>query len=367
MVRGGKPDGNDRSPVREAAAPRITWPPPTARDCRRHLAPRVLSRPSPAAPPAPDLEQPGLIGLLYGNGDFRRPLEVIPFTQARNRWGNERGRDWSARWRGFLEGSITGEVTLQVSARDGVRCTVGDQVVIDALSTPGAHTGTLVMEKAHRAPVTIEFACRSGGAELSLAWRWGDVPFAPIPDTAWSHRASQRAEAEQSLVGEGDLATPGAHAVGFRVVQAPWPDTPPQPASVPFVRQCVKPPSDVVKQRPDSNRPYFRKRFLLPVPPDNSPDANIAAAGLHPSFREHNHSPGLEVCPNGDVLLVIYTSYSEYEPGVSLMGARSGTERISGRCRADLRHSRCERSRAAALDGLERERKTVPVLGIARA
>lgn len=322
VVRGGKPDSNDRLAGERgrrpedylASANRAGLPPSFG------ASGSVPSVPGSAA--APDLEQPGLVGVLYGNGDFRRPLEIIPLTQARNRWGNERGRDWSARWRGFLEGPITGEVTLQVSARDGVRCTVGDKVVIDALGTPGDHTGSVLMEKARRALVTIEFACRSGGAELSLAWRWGDLPFVPIPDKAWSHRASQRTEAEQSLVREGGLAAPGAHAVGFRVVQAAWSDTPPQSAYIPFVRQCVKPPSNVVKQHPDPQRPYFRKRFLLPVPPDNSPDADIAAAGLHPSFREHNHSPGLEVCPNGDILLVIYTSYSEYEPGVSLMGAR---------------------------------------------
>ncbi|RPJ81075.1 MAG: exo-alpha-sialidase, partial [Acidobacteria bacterium] len=48
----------------------------------------------------------------------------------------------------------------------------------------------------------------------------------------------------------------------------------------------------------------------------------IDAAGLHPSFRGHNHSPGFEVLPNGDLLLVIYTSYHEYEPGVSLIANR---------------------------------------------
>ena len=40
------------------------------------------------------------------------------------------------------------------------------------------------------------------------------------------------------------------------------------------------------------------------------------------SFRHHNHSPALTVCPNGDVLLVIYTSYREYEPEVSLISCR---------------------------------------------
>ena len=61
---------------------------------------------------------------------------------------------------------------------------------------------------------------------------------------------------------------------------------------------------------------------MMPTPLENSDRKVIDAAGLHPSFREHNHSPALEVLPNGDVLLVIYTSYNEYEPGVSLIAAR---------------------------------------------
>ena len=43
---------------------------------------------------------------------------------------------------------------------------------------------------------------------------------------------------------------------------------------------------------------------------------------MHPSFRRHNHSPALTVCPNGDVLMVIYTSYRESEPEVSLIASR---------------------------------------------
>src|SRR5262249_10428394 len=77
-----------------------------------------------------------------------------------------------------------------------------------------------------------------------------------------------------------------------------------------------------VTQGPPADRPYFRKRALLPIPPDNCPKDAILAAGLHPSFMGHNHSPGLAVCPNGDVLLVIYTSYHEYEPEVSPIASR---------------------------------------------
>ena len=114
----------------------------------------------------------------------------------------------------------------------------------------------------------------------------------------------------------------GRHHIGFRVIQAPMPDTKPSKYYPPFVQQGVRQATQHVKQGPDPAKPYLRKRYMLPIPPENAKREVIDAAGLHPSYRGHNHSPGLEICPNGDVMLIIYTSYSEYEPEVSLIGSR---------------------------------------------
>jgi len=114
----------------------------------------------------------------------------------------------------------------------------------------------------------------------------------------------------------------GYHNIGFRVVQAPMPTTPALLYEAPFVQQCVKQSTAGVTQGPDPDKPYFRKRFLIATPPDNGTGEEIDALALHPALRGHNHSPGLEVCPNGDVLMVTYTSYHEYEPGVSMMATR---------------------------------------------
>lgn len=142
------------------------------------------------------------------------------------------------------------------------------------------------------------------------------------------HRSANRAGMPPAFgscpasVGNKKSRASGEAGIGFRIVQAPMPKTKPTPATIPFVRQCVKCPGAQAKQAPEPTKPHFRKRYLLPIPPDNSPDVDIQAVGLPRAFRHHNHSPGFEVCPNGDLLLVIYTSYREYEPGVSLMAAR---------------------------------------------
>ena len=100
------------------------------------------------------------------------------------------------------------------------------------------------------------------------------------------------------------------------------PKTKPEPEQIPLARQNVKAPPKAKSLKQAPTQPYFRKRYLIPMPPDNATPEAIAAAGFPLSFRKHNHSPALEVCPNGDVLCVIYTSNFEYEPGTSLMAMR---------------------------------------------
>ena len=115
----------------------------------------------------------------------------------------------------------------------------------------------------------------------------------------------------------------GKHGIGFRVVKAPAPASEPAALVPSYLQQGVRQTTDHARIGPDPGRPHYRKRHLLPTPPENTGREAIDAAGLHPSIRWHNHSPGFEVCPNGDLLLVIYTaSYREYEPEVSLIGSR---------------------------------------------
>jgi len=124
---------------------------------------------------------------------------------------------------------------------------------------------------------------------------------------------------------EDDNNQLGYHNIGFRVVQGKMPETKPYDIQLPFPQHGVKQNNAHIKQSPDTERPYFRKRYLLPAPPETKGYADretIDAAGLHPAFRPHNHSPSLVVCPNGDLLYIVYTSYHEYEAGVSLIASR---------------------------------------------
>ena len=99
----------------------------------------------------------------------------------------------------------------------------------------------------------------------------------------------------------------GMHAIGFRMVEAPLPKSTPTPVPVPVTQLFVKQTGVPVSAAPDPHKPWFRQRAMLPIPPENTDEETIMASGLSPAVQGHNHSGGLAVAPNGDV---IYTAFS---------------------------------------------------------
>ena len=121
------------------------------------------------------------------------------------------------------------------------------------------------------------------------------------------------------------LNNQGNHSIGFRLVQALYPDTEPTIPYRSFAQECIKQNTTQADSGPDPQKPYFRKRNLLPTPPENTPVdqlSNISFLGFHPAILRHHHSPALEVCPNGDILAIYYTSVSETNPDVAMIASR---------------------------------------------
>jgi hypothetical protein len=70
---------------------------------------------------------------------------------------------------------------------------------------------------------------------------------------------------------------------------------------------------------------------MLPIPPENMNHDAIVASGLDPGLNGHNHSNGVTICENGDVLLVGFsstTSSTEYlaNPAFFISRLRFGAE-----------------------------------------
>jgi formylglycine-generating enzyme required for sulfatase activity len=154
---------------------------------------------------------------------------------------------------------------------------------------------------------------RGGGFMTARRGREEDDTFAPA-----YRRCANRAS-----------VAPGYHGqevIGFRVVMAPMPYAKPWPEHAPFTRRFVKSAGSVpVAGGPDPSKPWFQQRDMLPIPPENASTLEIEAAGFGGGVDDHNHSPGLAVLPNGDVLAIFFSSSaagSEYAPSTSFVATR---------------------------------------------
>jgi hypothetical protein len=83
---------------------------------------------------------------------------------------------------------------------------------------------------------------------------------------------------------------------------------PNNPDALPYHLAAIKQSPQPAGYGPKAATPYFTVRFALPVPPENDPDATGPLAGLSPDVWAHNHSPGLEILPNGDALAVYFSA-----------------------------------------------------------
>jgi len=78
--------------------------------------------------------EPGLAGTYFEESDFTRPGDQIDILDGvDNDWGSYRGNDWAARWAGYIECPVSGEITFTARAVDGIRLLTDGKVVIDGL------------------------------------------------------------------------------------------------------------------------------------------------------------------------------------------------------------------------------------------
>jgi len=117
---------------------------------------------------------------------------------------------------------------------------------------------------------------------------------------------------------------PGRHSIGFRVVQAPSPESKPPSFEPPFFHRCVKQTNQGVTQGPDPDKPYYRTRLIFP----NIGHSSLAEVGwkigLEKGYGGGHHNSALCVLPNGDLVAAYYNTIfgGERDPGVSIMTMR---------------------------------------------
>jgi len=103
--------------------------------------------------------------------------------------------------------------------------------------------------------------------------------------------------------------------IGFRVVMGELPKTKPLPVPPPPLHQqnVVQRSLEEISKGPDPDKPYFKgpRRYV-----------NIPRQMEGPVFAEHNHSPDIVACPNGDLLACWYSCVSERNREMTIAAAR---------------------------------------------
>ncbi len=267
-----------------------------------------------------DQFQLGLVGVIYDNVQSTKPLSqsrILYLNSLQLTWPTL--NDWSAVWQGSITAPVSGTVYFHAEVDDGLTLTIAGQTVIHTTQAVSEISGAIRMTAGEKYPLTLRYFQDGGASVMRIRWSWEgkqntDIPTDALTFTTWDALLQEKAFYSALAAGKK------LPSIGFRVVAAEMPHSAPLPEEKPFamqgIKQCYHP------SQMDENSPYFRKRFLLPIPPENVDKQAILAAGFSDYFGRHNHDPGFTVCPNGDLLVVLYTSVYEDEPEVALIATR---------------------------------------------
>lgn len=269
-----------------------------------------------------DQFMPGIVGIIYDDKEMQKPVAVSRINELnsdRTDWQNL--DDFTAMWIGQLASPISGNATISVEVDAGIRLRIDGKTVIDGWSPENARSGEFLFRAGKRYQIEVDYIKIKGRQSfMRFYWSFDGMQKELIPADALTCTSNDNIEIESKF---SNLITArlNSASIGFRIVQAPLPDTKPVRFEPPFNMQGVKQNFDR-SNFSKINKPYFRKRYLLPIPPENVNKEIRNAAGIDPYLSRHNHDPGMMVLPNGDLLYIFYTSTYEDEPEVALAAMR---------------------------------------------
>ncbi|NMB80239.1 MAG: SUMF1/EgtB/PvdO family nonheme iron enzyme [Ignavibacteria bacterium] len=269
-----------------------------------------------------DQFMPGLVGIIFDDKEMQKPVAISRLNELnsdRVNWQNL--DDFTAMWTGQIASPFTGDVTISVEVDAGVRLRIDGKTIIDGFELQSDKSGEFFFQAGKRYQIEVDYIKLKGRQSfMRFYWSVDGKPKELIPADALTCTTNNNIEIE-SRFSSMLIARLNSASIGFRVVQAPIPESKPIQVEPPFNMQGVKQNFDKSNFK-KINKPYFRKRFLLPIPPENVDKDVRNAAGIDPYFSRHNHDPGMMALPNGDLLYIFYTSTYEDEPEVALAATR---------------------------------------------
>jgi len=130
--------------------------------------------------------KPGLFGARYTEANLENPERTEELNVVDQDWTGT-WRDWSARWRGYVEGPFTGDVTFTAEADNGLKLEINKQVVIDGWGRDKGRSGKILMEKGKKYPIVLSYFQDGDPSFLKLYWSWPGQAKTLVASSAFSH------------------------------------------------------------------------------------------------------------------------------------------------------------------------------------
>ena len=116
-------------------------------------------------------DKAGLAGIQYGSEDFKNAQKLVVLNCLDKSWSeaNEYGRQWSAKWEGFLVGPANERVVLTVETDQSCK------IEIEGKSVTAAG---LTMVEGRQYPITISYVKTGNEYDcyLEITWSWAGQP-----------------------------------------------------------------------------------------------------------------------------------------------------------------------------------------------
>ena len=133
--------------------------------------------------------QKGLVGNWYGSPDLNRPKDVMSIRRLDERCvlEVERGRDWSAQWRGFIKAPYSGEITFEMNVSTGGILKIDGQEVINQWAREGLASGKFQMVEDKMYPIEVSYRRDGGDPRFQVSWSWSGKAVALVPEDVLFH------------------------------------------------------------------------------------------------------------------------------------------------------------------------------------
>jgi hypothetical protein len=136
---------------------------------------------------------PGLIGVQYGSEDFSDVQSLSRLVSLERSFSENDGygRQWSARWEGFIVGPADGEIIFHGESDQALRVRIAGKAVLESKKASG--TGSMSMVKGKEYPIEVSYAKDgpSYDCRLNIQWSWGGQTKVSVPAVSLFHTAEQ--------------------------------------------------------------------------------------------------------------------------------------------------------------------------------